>query len=326
MSLITLVVPVYNESAGLAEFHERARRVLDALPAPFRGEILFVNDGSKDNTADLIRAWQAEDASVGLLDLSRNFGKEIALTAGLDHAAGDIVIVIDADLQDPPELIPQLLEKWQAGYDVVYAVRSDRLGESWVKRKTAHVFYRIMQRVAPVPADTGDFRLLSRRAVVALRTLREQHRFMKGLFSWIGYRQIGVPFVRQPRQAGQTKWSYWKLWNLALEGISSFTTFPLKIATYVGLLTSFGAFVFGAGLIWETLRHGNPVPGYPSLMVVMLFLGGIQLMSLGVIGEYLGRTFDESKRRPLYLVAEHRPARLSDDAGVACDDGSAAPR
>jgi len=315
--LLTIVVPVYNEEAVLGEFYDRLSKVLDQLA--LRREIIFVNDGSDDVTPVLIREWKRNDPSIALIDLSRNFGKEIAMTAGLDHAHGDAVIVIDADLQDPPELIPQLLEHWRAGYDVVYAVRNSRKGESWLKKLTAYGFYRIMGRVAPVPPDTGDYRLLSRRAVQALNQLRERHRFMKGLFTWIGYRQIGVSYERDPRHAGVSKWNYWKLWNFALEGISSFTTLPLRAATYIGLLTACGAFLYGLEIIWDTLRHGNPVPGYPSLLVVILFLGGIQLMSLGVIGEYLGRMFDETKQRPLYLVSAYEPARtlagnLTDEA------------
>lgn len=312
--LLSVVVPTYNEEAVLGAFYERLRDVLDGLEV--RREILFVNDGSTDATLTLIRELQRRDPGIALVDLSRNFGKEIALTAGLDHARGDAVVVIDADLQDPPDLIPQLLEKWRAGYDVVYAVRSTRNGESWLKKMTAYGFYRVMSHIGPIaiPPDTGDFRLLSRRAVVALRKLREQHRFMKGLFAWIGYRQTGIPYEREPRHAGHSKWSYWKLWNFALEGISSFTTFPLKLATYIGFLTACGAFLYGLGIIWDTLLHGNPVPGYPSLLVVVLFLGGIQLMSLGIIGEYLGRMFDEAKQRPLYLVAAYEPARAAADA------------
>lgn len=312
--LLSVVVPVYNEEAVLAAFYERLRDILDRLEV--RREILFVNDGSTDATLTLIRELQCRDPGIALVDLSRNFGKEIALTAGLDHARGDAVIVIDADLQDPPELIPQLLEKWREGYDVVYAMRNARNGESWLKKLTAYGFYRVMSHVGPIaiPPDTGDFRLLSRRAVAALCKLREQHRFMKGLFAWIGYRQTGIPYEREPRHAGHSKWNYWKLWNFALEGISSFTTFPLKLATYIGLLTACGAFLYGLGIIWDTLLHGNPVPGYPSLLVIVLFLGGIQLMSLGIIGEYLGRMFDEAKRRPLYLVAAYEPARTTADA------------
>lgn len=321
-ALLSVVVPVYNEEAVVTAFYQRLRRVLDTLDV--RTEIVFVNDGSNDATHALIRELQCRDPRVAVIDLSRNFGKEAALTAGLDHARGDAVVVIDADLQDPPELIPLLLEKWRDGYDVVYAVRSSRNGESWLKKLTAYTFYRVMSHTGPVsiPRDTGDFRLLSRRAVIALNRLHERHRFMKGLFAWIGYRQTGVSYERDPRHAGHSKWSYWKLWNLALEGVSSFTTLPLRLSTYIGFLTAFGAFVYGVTIIWKTLLHSNPVPGYPSLLVVILFLGGIQLMSLGVIGEYLGRMFDEAKQRPLYLVADYEPARETRDTEAATNPAS----
>jgi glycosyltransferase involved in cell wall biosynthesis len=249
------------------------------------------------------------DRRVTIVDLSRNYGKEIALTAGLDHAAGDAVIIIDADLQDPPELIPELVRHWQDGYDVVYARRLSRAGETALKKLTAHAFYRIIRRTTriQIPADTGDFRLLSRRAVDALGSLREHHRFMKGLYGWIGFRQKAVTYARDPRFAGQTKWNYWRLWNFALEGITSFTTAPLRLATYIGLATAASSFTYGGYVVVKTVIFGNPVAGYPSLLTVILLLGGIQLMTLGVIGEYLGRMFDESKQRPLYLVTVHTP-------------------
>ena len=314
-SLLSIVVPVYNEEAVLGAFHKRLSNVLDGLE--MRWEIIYVNDGSSDATSELIQELRHSSPNVALVDLSRNFGKEIALTAGLDYACGDAVVVIDADLQDPPELIPQLLKKWRDGYDVVSAVRSARSGESWLKKLTAYGFYRVMSHVGliAIPPDTGDFRLLSRRAVLALRRLRERHRFMKGLFAWIGYRQTSVSYERDARHAGYSKWNYWKLWNFALEGISSFTTFPLKLATYVGLIAACGAFFYGLAIIWDTLVHGNPIPGYPSLLVAILFLGGIQLMSLGVMGEYLGRMFDEAKQRPLYLIAAYEPAKMTAHAG-----------
>ncbi len=250
------------------------------------------------------------DPRVAIIDLSRNFGKEIALTAGLDHARGDAVIVIDADLQDPPELIPELVAKWQEGYDVVYARRTARDGETLLKKTTAKLFYRFIQGInrVKIPADTGDFRLLSRRAVDALKQLRETHRFMKGLFAWIGFPQVAVNYRRDPRFAGKTKWNYWQLWNFALEGITSFTITPLKIATYVGLFTACGSFAYALFVIYKTLAYGDPVQGYPSMMVVVLFLGGVQLMTLGVIGEYLGRMFNETKRRPLYFINSFQPS------------------
>lgn len=299
---LCVVVPVYNEQEVLPEFHRRMCAVLDTLD--MKSELIYVNDGSTDATPDVIDRLRTRDSRVMLVDLSRNFGKEIALTAGLDHADSDAVVVIDADLQDPPELIPELIAQWLAGYDVVYAKRSCREGEGIVKKATAFLFYRIIQKLSRVriPEDTGDYRLLSRRAVDALGQLREQHRFMKGLFAWIGYPQKAVIYRRAPRFAGNTKWNYWKLWNFALEGITSFTCLPLKLATYVGLASAFGAFAYGSYMMVRTIIYGNPVPGYPSLVVAILFLGGMQLLSIGIIGEYLARMFDESKQRPLYFL------------------------
>lgn len=305
---LSVVVPAYNEEAVLPEFHRRLTAVLNGISGA--AEIIYVNDGSGDGTAALLNDLRAKDARVTLVDLSRNFGKEIALTAGLDYARGQAVVVIDADLQDPPELIPELVAQWVAGFDVVYAQRTSRSGETLMKRTTAAVFYRLMSRVSriSVPRDTGDFRLLSRRALQALCKLREQHRFMKGLFTWIGFPQKAVPYQREPRYAGTTKWNYGKLWNLALEGFTSFTVAPLKVATYVGGFIALLAFAFALFIVYKTLVYGDPVKGYPSLMVAVLFLGGIQLVALGIIGEYLGRMFMETKRRPLYLVKEYLPA------------------
>ncbi len=307
---LSVVVPAYNEEEVLPEFHRRLTEVLETLGCSC--EILYINDGSSDETLKTIKDF--EDPSVAVIDLSRNFGKEIALTAGLDHASGDAVIVIDADLQDPPELIPQLIEKWQEGFDVVYARRTSRDGETFLKKLTAKLFYRFIQGVSRVkiPEDTGDFRLLSRRAVEALKKLRETHRFMKGLFAWVGYPQIAVNYRRDPRFAGQTKWGYWRLWNFALDGITSFTITPLRIATYVGLMTAVCSFTYALFVIYKTLAYGDPVQGYPSLMVVILFLGGVQLMSLGVIGEYLGRMFNETKHRPLYFINSISPSTSQD--------------
>lgn len=310
--VLSIVVPVYNERKVLPEFHRRLVAVLEAVGEP--AEILYVDDGSRDGSQDVVAALQAEDARVASIRLSRNFGKEIALTAGLDHSRGDAVVIIDADLQDPPELIPQLIAQWRKGFDVVYATRTARDGETMLKKFTAKHFYRLMRRLSevPIPPDTGDFRLLSRRAVDALARLREQHRFMKGLFAWIGYAQISVPYRRHPRFAGETKWNYWRLWNFAIEGITSFTTMPLHVASYLGILAATVSLLFAAWIVFKTLMWGEPVAGYPSLMVVILFLGGVQLAALGVIGEYLGRTYNEVKQRPLYIVESYRPTR---DAG-----------
>lgn len=306
---ISVVVPAHNEAAGLDVFHQRLSH---ALGGGETWEVVYIDDGSTDSTARVIEALRRADDRVALVGLSRNFGKEIAITAGLDHAAGDAVVVIDADLQDPPEVIPQLVAQWRAGFDMVYARRRSRHGDSWLKRGTAHGFYRLMQRMGDLklPEDTGDFRLMSRRVVDAVRQLREQHRFMKGLFAWVGYPTTFVTYDRQPRSSGASKWSYWKLWNLALEGITSFTVMPLKLATYVGLAVALLSVIYAAQVIVKTLVIGNPVAGYPSLMTVVLFLGGVQLMFLGVIGEYLGRVFNETKQRPLYLVDRYVPSAV----------------
>jgi glycosyltransferase involved in cell wall biosynthesis len=308
---ISVVVPAYNEQEVLPDFHARVVPVLEVIGLPF--EVVYVNDGSRDRTLEIMLALRAADPRVAVVNLSRNFGKEIALTAGLDHAdATDAVVVIDADLQDPPEVIPDLVAAWRQGFDVAYAQRRARAGETWLKRTTAAGFYRVMQRIGgkvELPADTGDFRLMSRRALDALLALREQHRFMKGLFAWVGFPSTPVPYDRAPRAAGETKWNYWRLWNLSLEGITAFTVGPLKVATYLGLLTALGAGIYGVILVFRTLIYGNPVAGYPSLMAVVLFLGGVQLMTLGIIGEYLGRVFNETKGRPLYIVERHLPAQ-----------------
>jgi glycosyltransferase involved in cell wall biosynthesis len=299
-------VPAYNEMSVLDRFHRRLTRVLDTLPLD--SAVLYVDDGSTDGTWQGIEALCAQDTRVRGLKLSRNFGKEAALTAGLDHVTDGAAVVIDADLQDPPELIPELVSQWHAGHDVVYATRSARAGETALKRLTAAGFYRTMERLSdtPLPRDTGDFRLLSRRALDALGTLRERQRFMKGLFAWIGYRQTAVYYQREPRQGGQTKWNYWRLSRLAIEGITSFSTAPLRLATWVGLGSSALAFVYGLWVLTKALIWGEAVRGYPTLMLVILFLGGVQLLALGVIGEYLGRNYAESKQRPLYFVEEER--------------------
>ena len=313
---LSVVVPVYNEAAVIGEFHRRLAAVLDALAGT--SEIVYVNDGSRDDSMRQLRALADADARVVLLDFSRNFGKEIALTAGLDHAAGDAVIVIDSDLQDPPELIPGMLHAWRGGADVVLMRRASREGESWFKKASAHAFYRFIGSIGemPIPADVGDFRLLSRRAVEALRRLPERTRFMKGLFAWVGFDQVTIDYQRDARFAGQSKWNYWRLWNLALEGITSFSSAPLKLASYVGLTAAVFALGAGAYVFGKALLFGDPVAGYPSLMVTVLFLGGVQLVALGIIGEYLARMFVEVKGRPLYLLSGVYRKRLPPpDAG-----------
>jgi glycosyltransferase involved in cell wall biosynthesis len=267
-------------------------------------QILFVDDGSTDATRAAIRRLQASDPSVRLVGLSRNFGKEAALTAGIDRVDSDLVVPIDVDLQDPPALIPQMIERWRDGYDVVYAVRTDRSADTFGKRMTASSFYRLFNRISHerIPEDVGDFRLIDRRVVAALRQLPERNRFMKGLFAWVGFRAVGVPYARPGRETGSTGLSWLSLWRLAIDGITSFSTLPLRIWTYVGILTAILAFAYGAFIAARTLVMGVDLPGYASLMVIVLFLGGIQLISIGVIGEYLGRLFIEAKKRPIYLV------------------------
>ncbi|HEV7268748.1 MAG TPA: glycosyltransferase family 2 protein [Falsiroseomonas sp.] len=308
--VLSVVVPAFDEQEVLPAFHARLVPVMEAIGLPW--EVVFVNDGSRDATLEILLRLQAADPRVSVVNLSRNFGKEIALTAGLDHAAAsEAVVVIDADLQDPPEVIPDLVAAWRRGFDIAYAQRRVREGETWAKKATAGAFYRVMQRLGgrvQLPPNTGDFRLMSRRALDALLALREQHRFMKGLFAWVGFPAVPVLYDRAPRAAGTTKWNYWKLWNLSLEGITSFTVGPLKIATYLGLATAVIAAGYGALIVLRTLIWGNPVAGYPSLMAVVLFLGGVQLMTLGIIGEYLGRVFNETKGRPLYIVERHIPS------------------
>lgn len=297
----------------MALFHARLSAVMEGLGETW--EVVYVNDGSQDGSLAVIEGLRAGNDHVAVLNLSRNFGKEIAMTAGLDHARGEAVIVIDADLQDPPEVIPELVAGWREGFDIVYAQRRVREGETAAKRATAELFYRLMQHVGgkvKIPRNTGDFRLMSRRSVDALLRLREQHRFMKGLFAWVGFPAKAVLYDRAPRAAGTTKWNYWKLWNLAIEGITSFTVTPLKLATYLGLASAVFALLFGIQIVIRTMIFGNPVPGYPSVMAVVLFFSGVQLMTLGVIGEYLGRVFNEVKGRPLYLVERYLPPGASD--------------
>lgn len=308
---LSVVVPAYNEQEVLPEFHRRLAAALADIGMSW--EVVYVNDGSRDTTLSVMIGIQAQDPRAAVVNLSRNFGKEIALTAGLDHARGtEAVVVIDADLQDPPEVIPALVATWREGFDVVYAQRNTREGETWLKKATAAGFYRVMQRIGgkvQLPPDTGDFRLMSRRAIDALLQLREQHRFMKGLFAWIGFPSKAVRYDRAPRAAGETKWNYWKLWNFSLEGITSFTVAPLKVATYVGFAISVLATIYLAFIVGRTLLQGNPVAGYPSLLAVVLFLGGVQMMMLGIIGEYLGRIFNETKQRPLYFAERYLPSR-----------------
>ncbi|HJR21337.1 MAG TPA: glycosyltransferase family 2 protein [Dongiaceae bacterium] len=332
--LISIIAPAYNEEDGLEEFVRRIDAVMTGSGWTY--EIVFVNDGSTDRTLAVMQALRAQNANITVVNLSRNFGKEIAMTAGIAHALGDALVVIDTDLQDPPEVIPELVQEWRTGYDVVYGQRSERAGETWLKKATARWFYRLIKRMGPVaiPENTGDFRLLSRRAAQALLQIPERHRFMKGLYAWIGFRQKAVMYKRQARFAGTTKWNYWKLWNLAIEGVTSFTIVPLKLATYLGFSMALFAFGFGLFIVGKAIFFGEEVRGYPTMMALMLLLGGVQLIVLGLIGEYLGRVFNETKQRPLYLLesvswssaaarANERPAAVHRRTPVAIGRGRA---
>jgi glycosyltransferase involved in cell wall biosynthesis len=307
--MLSVVVPVYNERAVLPEFYRRLSAALQDLSEG--AELVFVDDGSRDGSDAWLLDLRQRDSRVTVLQLSRNYGKEVAVSAGLDHAVGDAVVLIDADLQDPPELLGEFVAAWREGYDVVYGQRRSREGESWFKVLSARWFYRIINRLSdvPIPPDAGDFRLLSRRVVEAVNALDERHRYMTGLFAWVGFPSRALRYDRQPRRAGRSKWNYWRLWSLALEGITSFSRVPLKFATGLGVLTAGAALLYGLYMLLRTLAFGNPVPGYPSLVVIVLFLGGVQLVCLGIIGEYLGRTYDESKQRPLYFLSGLHPRR-----------------
>jgi len=301
--LLSLVVPFFNEGAAVDGFFQRIDPVLDAL-TDFTFEIVCVNDGSSDDTLDQLLKRISRDARLRVIDLSRNFGKEAALTAGLNQARGAAVIPIDADLQDPPELIPRLIEQWQNGYEMVLAKRANRDSDSYLKRQTARLFYRLHNAVSDIvlPENVGDFRLIDRQVLDALNLLPENRRFMKGLFAWVGFKSTTVEYTRDARSAGSSKFSGWRLWNLALEGITSFSTVPLRCWTYGGFAISLLAFVYGLVTIIKTLIRGIDMPGYASLLTVVLFLGGIQLIGIGVLGEYIGRVYLESKGRPIYLI------------------------
>lgn len=308
---VTILIPCFNEENSLDILYERLKQMTTNLQE-YVFQILLVNDGSKDNTLVKMKQLHDLDNSVSYLSLSRNFGKENAMLAGLDYAEGDAVILMDADLQDPPELIPQMLKEWEKGYDDVYARRRSRAGETWVKKTTAHCYYRILQKFADIdiPADVGDFRLLDRQAVEALCSLREKQRYTKGLFSWIGYNKKELLFDRDPRAIGTSKMNFVKLFGLAVDGITSFSVAPLRLASFLGILISTIAFVYLLFVIGKTLLFGDPVAGYPSMISIILFIGGIQLVVLGIIGEYVGRIFYEAKDRPDYLVREYNGKKI----------------
>lgn len=301
---LSLVVPMYNEADTIQLLLDRLIPILEHITPDY--EIVCVNDGSTDQTLTLLQTAHDQNPCIKIVNLSRNFGKEVALTAGIDYASGDAVIPFDADLQDPPELIPDLVAKWRDGYEMVVAVRYDRRCDTLSKRLTANLFYRLIGHLSdtPIPANAGDFRLMDRRVVEALKLLPERTRFMKGLFAWLGFKQGTVSYVRTPRVAGFSKWNPGKLWNLAVEGIISFTTLPLRVWTYVGLTISVSALGYMSFIIGRTLLVGVDVPGYASIVVMILFFSGVQLIGLGIIGEYLTRVLLEVKQRPLYLVRD----------------------
>jgi glycosyltransferase involved in cell wall biosynthesis len=304
-ALVSLVVPFHNEEAVVDMFFREVTPALRNIPDA-NYEIVCVNDGSTDATLAKLLEVCDGDAHIRVVDLSRNFGKEAALTAGLDEAAGDAVIPFDADLQDPPEVIPKLVERWRDGFDVVLAKRVDRHADSWSKRGSAALFYRVHNAISemPIPDNAGDFRLMSRQVIDALKQLPENRRFMKGLFAWVGFRVSYIEYRRRPRAAGRSKFSGWKLWNFALKGLTSFGTLPLRVWTYIGGVTAGFAMLYSSYLILRTLLHGISVPGYVSIITAVLFLGGMQLVGIGVVGEYIGRIYMESKRRPVYIVRE----------------------
>ena len=300
--LLTIISPAYNEAENLDELYSRILNATENLNLEI--EIIYVNDGSNDNTIEVINRQSKNDGRITVIDLSRNFGKEIALTAGLDHASGDAVIVIDSDLQDPPEVIPQLVEKWRDGNDVVNAKRIKRKGEGLLKKITSYTYYRLLFHLSDIkiPMDTGDFRLLNRNALNAVLKLREKHRYMKGLFAWVGFKQQEIQYEREARYKGKTKWSFFALFNLAFDGLTSFSILPLRLASTVGFLSALFGFFYGVTIIIKKIFFHEPVVGFTSLVVLVTFFGGIQLLSIGIIGEYIGRIFNETKNRPLYIV------------------------
>lgn len=323
---VSVVIPCYNEEESIPVLHERLTKVLSRVTD--HHEIVLCNDGSRDGTIDAIRALVAADPAVRGIDLSRNFGHQMCLTAGLDAARGQVIVMMDADLQDPPELLPKMIKLWREGADVVYAVRKKRLGEGLFKRATAAIFYRILRAMTKIsiPVDTGDFRLIDRRALDSILSLRESNRFLRGLFTWVGFRQVPVHYVRQERYAGETKYPLRKMVRFAFDGITSFSAAPLQIAIWLGLISATMAFIYGLRVFYQGWM-GYTVPGWASTTVSVLFLGGIQLLTIGLLGEYIGRIFDEVKRRPLYLVREiieHAPTNGTHGAAHPTPEPTAA--
>lgn len=311
MKKISILVPCYNEELSLPIFYSELSTLISQR-SEYEWEILFVNDGSKDNTLEQIRDLRKKDARVNFVNLSRNFGKEAAMLAGFDYTTGDAVVIMDADLQDPPLLIPEMLECWEQGYQDVYAKRRNRGDESWLRKNMSLLFYRVLDSTTrfDMLQNVGDFRLLDRQCVNALRQLRENERYTKGLFCWIGYRKKEIIFDRGNRVAGKSNWNFWSLFNLAIEGITSFTTAPLRFSTILGFVIAMFAFVLLLFYMLKTLVFGDSIQGFTTLVCVILFLGGVQLLAIGILGEYIGRIFNESKRRPTYLVSEYNEQKV----------------
>ncbi|KIE05879.1 putative glycosyltransferase [Candidatus Jidaibacter acanthamoeba] len=301
---ISIVIPCYNESQGIKEAYMSIMQTIGHLKKTY--EIIFINDGSQDDTIEALNEIYLNHDHIKIIDLTRNFGKEAALTCGLDYASGDIIIPMDADFQDPPELIPSMISLWQQGYDVVLAKRNNREGESFIKKFTAKMFYKLFLKLSktPLPENTGDFRLMDKKVVEKIKLLREKNRFMKGIFSWVGFKTATITFDRPKRKHGQTSWDYRKLFSFALDGIFSFSTLPLKIWLYIGVMISLFSLSYALFLVLRTIFYGIELPGYASIMVAILFMGGVQLISLGVIGEYIARVYKETKNRPIYLINE----------------------
>ena len=310
---ITIMVPCYNEQDSLPLFYEALGKIMkDERLSEYEWELLFINDGSKDNTLAVLKALRAKDERVSYIDLSRNFGKEKAMLAGFDYATGDCMIIMDADLQDPPGLIPEMISWWEQGYDDVYAKRKTRGEESYLRKSFSLLFYKILQKTTKIEVlqNVGDFRLLDRSCINALKNIRESERYTKGMFCWIGFKKKEILFDRGDRVAGKSAWNFWSLFSLAIEGITSFTTSPLRISSIFGLIVSVAAFLYMIFILVKTLLYGDPVQGFPTIMTVVLFLGGVQLLSIGILGEYIARIFNESKNRPTYIVREYNGTKL----------------
>lgn len=307
MKKVSILVPCYNEEASLPLLYPELKKLMDSH-TNYEWEVLFVNDGSKDNTLQLIKELSQQDERIYYIDLSRNFGKENAMLAGFDYVSGDCMVIMDADLQDPPSLIPEMLKYWEQGYEDIYAKRHDRGQESWLRKRFSLLFYAILQRSTrfEVLQNVGDFRLLDRCCIEALKQLRETERYTKGMFCWIGFKKKEIIFNRGDRVAGKSNWNFFSLFNLAIEGITSFTTTPLRFSTLAGFIIALGAFLMMLYYLIKTFIYGDPIQGFPTLITIILFLGGIQLLSIGILGEYLGRVFNETKGRPTYLIREKK--------------------